>query len=93
MTLNVERGSESCVQPRSAEAAALHLNDDKSRSFEDTGRRLGYIRGARGWFNDPLTARQADAGQTSASPRSIERERRKEGNGARLAAASRGTVD
>ena len=27
-----------------AEAAALHLNDDKSRSFEDTGR-LGYKRG------------------------------------------------
>lgn len=27
-----------------AETAALHLNDDKSRSFEDTGR-LGYKRG------------------------------------------------
>ena len=59
-----------------AETAALHLNDDKSRSFEDTGR-LGYKRG-KGGFNDPLTARQADAGQTSASPRS-NRRRKKDG--------------
>lgn len=56
------------MQPGSGDrGAALHLNDDKSRSFEDIASVGLDMRGARGGFNDPLTARQADAGQTSAS--------------------------
>lgn len=54
-------------------------NGDKSRGFEDTGQQRDKRRRGGG-FNDPLTARRADAGQTSASARS---ERRKEGTGDR----------
>lgn len=55
----------------------MHSNDDKSRGFEDTGQQRDKRRRGGG-FNDPLTARRADTGQTSASARSG---RRKGGKG------------
>lgn len=65
-----ERWKEVRVQPRSGDRAALHLNDDKSLEALKTP--VESDERGKGGFNDPLTARQADAGQTGASPRSFE---------------------
>ncbi|XP_031370433.1 uncharacterized protein LOC116186638 [Apis dorsata] len=58
-----------------AETAALHLNDDKSRSFEDPGR-MGYKRG-RGGVQRPVDSQTGGRRPDQcASPRPDERKRR-----------------
>lgn len=58
-----------------AETAALHLNDDKSRSFEDTGR-MGYKRG-KGGVQRPVDSQTGGRRPDQcASPRPNERKRR-----------------